>query len=208
MRTRWAKYAAATAAAVAIAAAMVPAWGQVGSGASLSAKVKADTSENVTLIKDLAAARKATAKYSTDLGRAKHDGYAILTQMIPNTGYHFLNPNMQAFNVRKPPILVYEHTGHNTWQLGALEWVFPQMPATPPLPNATFGTFPAACQYKDGTFIPDGFQNTCPATNPDTGAKFTFWHPLLFTMHVWIWYPNPEGLYASENPLVTPFNGG
>jgi hypothetical protein len=25
---------------------------------------------------------------------------------------------------------------------------------------------------------------------------------------VWIWYPNPAGLYSSTNPLVAPFNGG
>jgi hypothetical protein len=27
-------------------------------------------------------------------------------------------------------------------------------------------------------------------------------------MHVWLWYPNPSGLYASTNPLVTPFDRG
>ncbi len=41
----------------------------------------------------LSAARLATAKYSTDLARAKADGYTIITPMIPNMGYHFLNPN-------------------------------------------------------------------------------------------------------------------
>ena len=30
----------------------------------------------------------------------------------------------------------------------------------------------------------------------------------LTTLHVWIWYPNPAGLYSSTNPLVAPFNGG
>jgi hypothetical protein len=25
-------------------------------------------------------------------------------------------------------------------------------------------------------------------------------------MHVWIWYPNPSGLFADTNPLVKPFN--
>jgi hypothetical protein len=25
---------------------------------------------------------------------------------------------------------------------------------------------------------------------------------------VWIWYPNPAGLYSSTNPLVAPFNDG
>jgi hypothetical protein len=30
------------------------------------------------------------------------------------------------------------------------------------------------------------------------------WHPRLVTLHVWLWYPNPDGLYASTNPLVAP----
>jgi hypothetical protein len=25
-------------------------------------------------------------------------------------GYHFINPKITGFNLRKPPILVYEHT--------------------------------------------------------------------------------------------------
>jgi len=160
-----------------------------------------------TLKGQLAAARLATAKYATDLGKAKADGYRIITMMMPNMGFHFMNPHIQGFNVRKPQILVYEHHG-NTWQLGALEWVFPKMPKTPPLPNATFGSFPAACHYNDGTFIADKDPKTCPKTAPHTGAAFTFWHPDLITMHVWVWYPNPAGLYSSTNPLVAPFNGG
>ena len=80
--------------------------------------------------------------------------------------------------------------------------------ANPPLPNATFGSFPAACHYRDGTFVPDKNQKTCARTAPHTGAKFTFWHPDLVTMHVWAWYPNPAGVYSSTNPLVAPFNHG
>jgi hypothetical protein len=89
---------------------------------------------------DIVAARLATAKYATNLARAKADGYGIITRMIPNMGYHFLNPNVTGFNVRKPAILVYEHHG-NAWQLGALEWVFTAMPAKPPLPGARYGVF-------------------------------------------------------------------
>jgi hypothetical protein len=33
-----------------------------------------------------------------------------------------------------------------------------------------------------------------------------FWHPPFVTMHVWLWYPNPAGLFSSTNPLITPFN--
>ena len=154
----------------------------------------------------LAAARAATGKYATNLAKAKSDGYMIITKMMPNMGFHFLNPNIAGFNVRKPQILVYEHT-KSGWQLGALEWVFTKMPKNPPLPNATFGSFPAACHYADGTFIPDQNSKSCAKKAP-SGAKFTFWHPDLITMHVWVWYPNPAGLFSSTNPLVAPFNKG
>ena len=154
----------------------------------------------------LAAARAATGKYATNLAKAKSDGYMIITKMMPNMGFHFLNPHIAGFNVRKPQILVYEHT-KSGWQLGALEWVFPKMPKNPPLPTATFGSFPAACHYADGTFIQDQNSKSC-ATKAPSGAKFTFWHPDLITMHVWVWYPNPAGLFSSTNPLVAPFNKG
>jgi len=166
-----------------------------------------NTSANATLVADLARARLATAKYANNLGRAKADGYGIITQMIPNMGYHFLNGKITGFDVTKPPILVYERSG-NTYTLGAIEWVFTSKPAKPPLPGATYGSFGAGCHYKDGTFVPATQQSDCPTTNPDTGAAFNFWHPLLITMHVWLWYPNPSGLFASTNPLVAPFNEG
>jgi hypothetical protein len=224
MRTmRIARLGAIAAVIVAVTMWMAPAWGQsqlfpvpggvtsspVGAGDPKMGgdpKMAADPA-GTALAGQLAAARLATAKYATDLGKAKADGYQIITMMMPNMGFHFMNPRVQGFDVRKPQILVYEHHG-NTWQLGALEWVFPKIPKTPPLPNATFGLFPAACHYADGTFIPDKNSNTCPKTAPHTGARFTFWHPDLTTMHVWVWYPNPAGLYSSTNPLVASFNAG
>jgi hypothetical protein len=188
---------------------LIPAWSSQAPAAQKMAGMAGTSSGNgnVVLTKDIAAAREATAKYATNLAQAKADGYRIITKMMPNMGYHFLNPSISGFNVRKPPILVYEHTATG-WQLGALEWVFTSMPKTPPLPNATLGFFPAGCHYNDGTFVPEPSQKDCPKTAPGSGAKFFFWHPDLFTMHVWVWYPNPAGLYSSTNPLVTPFNGG
>jgi hypothetical protein len=160
------------------------------------------------LDKSLAVARAATAKYVTDLTLAKRNGYGIITKMIPTMGYHFMNPGVKGFDIRKPPILVYEH-GAQGWQLGAIEWVFPSKPAAAPLPGARYGSFGAGCHYTDGTFVPSGSQAGCPAKAPGSGAKFTFWHPRLVTMHVWLWYPNPNGLFASINPRVAaPFNGG
>jgi hypothetical protein len=66
-------------------------------------------------------------------------------------GWHYLNPQIEGFDVTRPHILVYERTGRG-WQLGALEWVFPEPPATSPLPGASYGSFGATCHYKDGTF--------------------------------------------------------
>ena len=183
--------------------ALVPAWGQ----SSARGTSNAGTG-NAVLTKDIAAARVATAKYATNLARAQADGYKILTMEMPGMGFHFVNPSISGFDIRKPPILVYEHTGNNRWQLGALEWVFTSIPKTPPLPNATFGSFPAGCHYNDGTFVPEPSQADCPTTAPGTGASFFFFHPKLFTMHFWVWYPNPAGLYSSTNPLVAPFDGG
>ena len=156
----------------------------------------------------LAAARAATAKYATNLALAKANGYGIITRMIPTMGYHFLNPNVKGFDVRKPPILVYEHQGSSLARSARSSGSSPSKPAKPPLPGATYGAFGAGCHYKDGTFYPATAQSKCPAKAPGTGAAFNFWHPNLVTMHVWLWYPNPTGLFASTNPLVTPFNAG
>jgi hypothetical protein len=160
------------------------------------------------LASKLALARIATARFATDLGRAKAAGYKMqITQMIPNMGFHFLNPTVQGFDVRKPAILVYLKRG-GTWQLGALEWVFTKKPAKPPIEGATYGAFGAACHYSNGEFVPATSQDQCAKTSPKAGAPFTFWHPALVTLHIWLWYPNPTGLYSGTNPLATPYNGG
>jgi hypothetical protein len=161
----------------------------------------------VPLADSLAAMRVATAKYATNLSRAKADGYRIITPMIPNMGIHYMNPKITGFDVTKPPILVYQKHG-NAYLLGALEWVFPAKPAKAPLPGAKYGGFGAACHYVDGSFVPATSQDECAKTSPQSGAAFSFWHPNLVTFHVWLWYQNPSGIYSGTNPLVAPFNEG
>ncbi|HEX8863158.1 MAG TPA: hypothetical protein VGC06_29515, partial [Actinomycetes bacterium] len=60
----------------------------------------------------------------------------------------------------------------------------------------------------DGTFAFTASQDQCARRSPQSGARFSFWHPDLVTLHVWLWYPNPAGLYHSTNPWITPFNRG
>jgi len=175
--------------------------------AALVSSSPAGTSKGSTLQNDIALARIATAKYVNNLPLAKANGYTIITKMIPSMGYHYMNAKIAGFNVQKPPILVYEHHG-STWQLGAVEWVFTSKPATPPLPGARYGSFGAGCHYTDGSYVPAQSQDACPKVAPQSGAAFSFWHPLLITLHLWLWYPNPSGLFASTNPLVSFFDQG
>src|SRR5436309_89718 len=79
--------------------------------ATVTAASAAAAPRSATYAQQLAQAHDATAKYVDGLGRAKADGYQILTKMIPDMGYHFINPAVKAFDIRKPPILVYEHQG-------------------------------------------------------------------------------------------------
>lgn len=177
-----------------------------GVGLSLQPAAEAQQTIASSVISQISKARLATAKYATDLARAKADGYMIITPMIPNMGYHFLNPKISGFDVTRPPILVYVRDGE-AWQLVAVEWVFPnKKPATAPLQGARYGTFGAACHYVDGSFVLASAESRCAKTNPKTGAAFNFWHPPLVTLHLWIWYPNPNGVFGEFNPLLTPFN--
>jgi hypothetical protein len=149
--------------------------------------------------------RAGTARYADNLEAATEDGFFIITQMIPDMGYHFFNPNVEGFDIGQPPILVYSRDGDD-WELGAVEWVFAEEPAEPPMEGATYGAFPAACHFDDGLFVPATAEEACAETNPDTGTSFTFWHPDLVTFHVWAWMPNPDGLYNGTNPLMSAHN--
>lgn len=190
------------AAVLVVSTAFVAALASAGTSRSGAAKRPAAVSQS--LAASLSKARLATAKYVTNLAAAKADGYGIITKMIPDMGFHYMNPKVAGFNVAKPPILVYLKHGA-TYQLGALEWVFPTKPKTAPLKGATYGSFPAACHYDDGTFVTASSQADC-APKSAGGSPFFFWHPDLVTMHVWLWYHNPDGLFASMNPLIAPFD--
>lgn len=166
---------------------------------------EADQIDVAALAPQLAALRLATAPYVLAPERAAADGYALqITPMIEDMGVHYLNGGVEGFDPARPPVLVYVPTADGL-QLGAVEWVFPEEPAEPPFPGATYGDFPAACHYGDGNFIPAETE-TCAPTHPDTAADFTFWHDALVTLHVWLWYHNPGGIFAGPNPLVRPFN--
>ena len=76
------------------------------------------------------------------------------------------------------------------------------------VPERPLRLVPGGLPLRRRDFRAPGVTRIAAATTaPHTGAAFTFWHPDLVTLHVWLWYPNPDGLFASYNPLVRPFNG-
>lgn len=81
---------------------------------------------NVVLTKDIAEAREATAKYATNLAKAKADGYRIITKMMPNIGYHFLNPSISGFNVWGWPGACHRHCPvRSSWRAGTRACIRP-----------------------------------------------------------------------------------
>jgi hypothetical protein len=200
---------AAVVATAAIGATALASGGRPDSAAPMYPHDAAGAATNsAALASDIAKARIALAPFATNLNRAKAHGYKMqITPMMPGMGYHYMDPGVKGFDVRRPPILVYVRRG-TAAQLVAAEWVFPTRPAKPPLPGARYGSFSAACHYADGTFTPNQDEASCPPKSSDGGAAFTFWHPDLVTLHLWLWYPNPDGVFNSTNPLVSPFNNG
>jgi hypothetical protein len=148
---------------------------------------------------DIATIRRATTKYRTNLDAARADGYMVITQNMPGMGWHYLNPSITDVDLSHPQILVYQETLGGP-RLVAVEWVFGSVPEVPPMAGATYGSFPAACHYDDGVFVPAASKSDCADVSPSTGSGFTFWHPDLVTFHAWIWAPNPAGLYHGTNP--------
>ena len=197
--------AAATAAAVAHTHSDVPPGGAHGVGMDMNMSMAMAPATADLPALQLAHARIATAKYAGDLNAAKKAGYEILTQQIAGMGYHFINPAVKGFDVRKPPILVYEQA---RCPLAARR-------ARVGLPEEARDASAEGCDVR---LVPRGMSlqgrdvraraergHLCH-DEPTSGSAFNFWHPALVTMHVWIWYPNPAGLYASMNPLVHSFS--
>ena len=147
---------------------------------------------------DAAKAQSATARYH-DLQRALDDGYTILpavqdTSTVKATngcassklglgamGVHYiLGPLDDVVDAQHPEVLVYEPQANGEMKLVALEYV-----ATSP--QSLFG---------------QAFAKTdlAPYVGGPEGVNFAW------TLHAWIWAPNPTGVLMPWNPSVTCSN--
>jgi hypothetical protein len=146
---------------------------------------------------EAAKAQSATARYH-DLQDALDDGYSLLpaTTTTPTVtatngcaasalglgamGVHYLKAGQPdaVVDAQSPEVLVYEPRANGRMKLVALEYVA----AGPPNPAPSlFGQ-----EFS--------LTNLAPYGLPDVN---------VWTLHAWIWAPNPSGLLFAWNPRVT-----
>ncbi len=154
--------------------------------------------------KELAAVRKATAKYH-DVNEAVADGYVQLSGHVPGMGAHFANLGLLdgVFSLAQPEILLYSLTEGDGPKLVAVEYgvVAPDPPDGFAGDSDVWHVHPASCHYGDGSEVEEANPDDCPETSPG-GAPLVLWHPDLWALHTWIWRGNPDGIFEPINPNV------
>lgn len=148
--------------------------------------------------------RLATEKYR-DIEKAQADGYFRFTGYTPNVGYQFANPKLfSGFDLKRPPILIYDERD-GRFELTGVMFIsgIDRSPGKVlPFKGAEFMKHPMMCHYQDGTNLNLDKAEQCPEEHPLTKAPLVFWHPDLWMMSAWVWYPNPNGLFSLYNPLL------
>ena len=147
---------------------------------------------NPQVLRDLAKVRRATAKYQ-NVNVAIADGYVPTTacDAIPGVGgmgYHYVNPALArdpALNLTSPEILMYASTDGEL-RLAGVEYFLGVGAPDAPVPNPAP---PAPVLF--------GLPFDGPMLGHVPGM------PPHFDLHVWIWQPNPNGMFAQWNPKVT-----
>jgi hypothetical protein len=184
-------------------------------GVALAASV-ASAAEPRTVEDIVAEVRRHTVRY-LDIAKAREDGFVQASGMEARHGYHFINVNAQIMtaalgmasgelNLARPPMLIYvERDG--AWQLAGVEYALPSVPAANPFPGAQWHTHEPSCHYRDYRELPAARASECPPRHPASGAEFSLWHPAFAVVHVWAWYPNPAGPFATENAYLAPYGG-
>src|SRR6185369_15574137 len=81
---------------------------------------------------ELQQVRAATAKYQ-NINNAFGDSYVDIGLVMPNMGYHFLKAQLVSpvFDMKKPPILVYNKKDNGSFELVAVEYAVPIDPQSP-----------------------------------------------------------------------------
>jgi len=158
---------------------------------------------------DLAAVRQATAAFH-DVDTAIAAGYGDPAE-VPcvaspdgTMGHHAANPALtgnQALIATQPEVLLYIKSG-NGFRLTGVEYVqavlFRNTNVTPNTVGPLFGAaVPAGWVVVNPapSLFGQTFQGPMPGHEPGMP-----WH---YDLHVWLWAPNPSGMFAQWNPSLS-----
>ena len=140
---------------------------------------------------DIADVRRATARFH-DLDAALGEGYIqfyVCTEQpgVGTMGQHFANLALvgdAAIDPLRPEVLVYEPKQNGDgYRLVAVEYVTIQE-----LWHGAFGSTPPTVVGQDLSL---------------TGAGNRYGMPPFYQRHIWLWEPNPDGMFADWNPNVS-----
>jgi len=146
-----------------------------------------ETFQQVTdpgLNRALADVRSATARFH-DVDKAEAEGYNLASPFVPGMGYHYVNSALvdAEINPTEPEAMVYVDNPVHTdkRKLVAVEYIIP---------------FIIISEDAD----PSKLDNKFPGVDGDK------WHKEedidSWTLHAWIWHPNPEGVFHPTNPRI------
>ncbi len=138
--------------------------------------------------KELASVKRYLSEYE-DEERAIADGYARTDECVESPegvmGYHYVDMDLidRELDARRPEALVYQPDGYGGRELVAAEYIYvdeDQDVSTDDDRPSLFG------QPFDGP------------NEPQTEGL-----PVNYTLHVWFWQKNPDGLFAAWNRAGT-----
>lgn len=132
--------------------------------------------------KELAEARSATAGYH-NISAAYAAGYQNVHFEIPGVGCHLMNFSLvdEVFNISEPELLIYsdcDAAQPGQAKLRAIEYV-------------------TSCHACSEVPAPEGFTG-------DDDVWSIFPDNTLWTLHVWTWKHNPNGIFVKVNPRYLP----
>jgi len=144
----------------------------------------------------LARVKAATSEFRS-LGEATEDGYGLPPAGVPlhecissfdgtgAMGFHYINGALldATISANHPEALVYAPDARGRLHLAALEYV----------------VFQDAWKAKHGNTMPKLFGQMFMAT----GSPNRYNIPAFFSLHVWLFQPNPSGMFAPFNPNVS-----
>ena len=145
---------------------------------------------------DLLRAGIATARFHSTT-QATKTGYGPFPDGVPlhecissfddtgAMGFHWVNGALLTpdLDPTKPEVLVYAPDRHGKLRLAALEYV----------------VFKADWVAAHGDTVPELFGEMFM----DSGFPNRYDIPQFYALHVWLWKPNPSGLFAPFNPRVS-----